>query len=139
MRQVWTVGATNITVQYRYWVLLFQLPTLSPCFAVQTVIFSQNSGQRSGQQAVSEAALSTSLVHPNVVATYSFSMKPIQAALPGKEALQIEGGDQDWKLYLIQVCSMHLCICTRLQAKMRLRCEATCGCQDLFLDLSGAM
>lgn len=56
---------------------------------------------------MSEAALSTSLVHPNVVATYSFNMKPIRAALPKKEeALQIEGGDQDWKLYLIQVCIM---------------------------------
>ena len=30
-------------------------------------------------------------------------MKPIRSAVPRKEALKIEGGDQDWKLYLIQV------------------------------------
>ena len=77
--------------------------TLPPCLPYQTVVFSQNCGRRSGQQAVSEAALSSSIVHPNVVATYSYSMKPIRSAVPGKEALQIEGGDQDWKLYLIQV------------------------------------
>ena len=52
---------------------------------------------------MSEAALSSSIVHPNVVATYSYSMKPIEAAMPGKEAIQIEGGNRDWKLYLIQV------------------------------------
>ena len=69
----------------------------------QTVVFSQNCGRRSGQLAVSEAALSSSIVHPNVVATYSYSMKPIRSAVPRKEALQIEGGDQDWKLYLVQV------------------------------------
>ena len=80
-----------------------QHPNLPPCLPYQTVVFSQNCGRRSGQQAVSEAALSSLIVHPNVVATYSYSMKPIRSAVPRKEALQIEGGDQDWKLYLIQV------------------------------------
>lgn len=66
------------------------------------MIFSQDRAQR----AITEAALSSSLVHPNVVATYHHSIKPVRAVAPpgGKGAVEIEeveGGD--WKLYLIQV------------------------------------
>ena len=92
------------------------------CLVAQTSVFSQDNGQR----AVSEAALSISMVHPNVVATYSYNMKPIQDALSSrKDALQIEGGNRDWKLYLIQVraaiqrAAIHLsCCCQSIEASL---------------------
>lgn len=54
-----------------------------------------------------EAAVTSSIAHPNVVATYHYDITPVrQADLVGLRGLQISaspGMQLDWKLYLIQV------------------------------------
>ena len=54
---------------------------------------------------VTEAALSSSVVHPNVVATYHYDIKQVKnkaMATPG--GLQIEDASEaDWKLFLVLV------------------------------------
>ena len=78
----------------------------------QTVLFSRSSfGAPSGieKRIVTEAALSTSVVHPNVVATFHYDIKQVKQRSDfgvGVEpsALQIEDATgSDWKLFLVQV------------------------------------
>eukprot|EP00798_Chlamydomonas_sp_ICE-L_P005356 gene5356-5573_t len=89
--------------------------------AVKTVLFSDKRRVKvdadgripAGSQemrAVTEAAVCTSVVHPNVVSTYHYDIKMVQIA---EDDPQTEGGfvvqDQcpqtDWKLFLVQLFS----------------------------------
>ena len=70
---------------------------------LQTVLFNQG-GSSSDRRVVTEAALSSSVVHPNVVSTYHYDIKPVKAKVADSGSLQIEHGSPgDWKLFLVQV------------------------------------
>jgi len=69
--------------------------------AVKTVMFSEPQGseineplaQRVQQRAIMEAAVCTSVMHPNVVATYHYDLTP---------SGEVNGQACEWKLYLVQ-------------------------------------
>lgn len=74
--------------------------------AVKTMLFSQNDGSRQ-ENAIVEAALASSVVHPNVVSVYHYDMKPIEVkpeARGNPDTLHIEhqNGQMDWKMYIVQ-------------------------------------
>ncbi|GAX73135.1 hypothetical protein CEUSTIGMA_g588.t1 [Chlamydomonas eustigma] len=81
--------------------------------AVKTVLFASKQGGNDApeRRAVIEAAVSTLVVHMNVVATYHYDIKPVKMVTGGSSSsLQIEeNGKSDWKLYLVQeLCSASL-------------------------------
>ena len=75
--------------------------------AVKMVLFSNQQGGANApeKRAVMEAAVSSSVVHPNVVATYHYDIKQVRAVAATKGSIQIEesASPSDWKLYLVQV------------------------------------
>ena len=85
--------------------------------AVKSLLFTSHSLDVAGdktQGVLMEAALSKSISHPNVVATYSCDLKPVTADLTaagggggsGGVGLQVSTKDKvftDWRLYIIQV------------------------------------
>ena len=74
--------------------------------AVKTMLFSERDGLRQ-DKAVMEAAVASSVVHPNVVCVYHYDIKPVHAsATHGSiNALCIEEQMTrvDWKMFLVQV------------------------------------
>ncbi|GAX73134.1 hypothetical protein CEUSTIGMA_g587.t1 [Chlamydomonas eustigma] len=75
--------------------------------AVKTVLFSNKSGQKDApdKRAVMEAAVCTSIVHPNVVATYHYDIKAVRAEQQqdaGSIVIEDDVQESDWKLYLVQ-------------------------------------
>ena len=80
-----------------------------PCLFTQTVLFNQSPslfGKAAAEQgrAITEAAVSSSVVHQNVVSTYHYDITAIKAKTTGTGSLQIEDGSPgDWKLFLVQV------------------------------------
>ena len=80
--------------------------------AVKTVLFSHTKGSGNGpeKRAVMEAAVASTIVHPNIVATYHYDIKRIRAVQGKDGAIQIEDSSRsDWKLYLIQVSAALNC------------------------------
>ena len=75
--------------------------------AVKMVLFSNQQGGANApeKRAVMEAAVSSSVVHPNVVATYHYDIKQVRAVAAAEGSIQIEesASPSDWKLYLVQV------------------------------------
>ncbi|GAX74902.1 hypothetical protein CEUSTIGMA_g2348.t1 [Chlamydomonas eustigma] len=74
--------------------------------AVKTVLFSQQDCARQ-EKAIVEAALATSVIHPNVVSVYHYDIKPVTSSttLGSLSALHIEEGEmgpKDFKMYLVQ-------------------------------------
>ncbi len=90
--------------------------------AVKTILFQESSYSR--RVALQEAALSKSISHPNIVATYAVDARPIGVIRPRRSSAagQAPGGGgamatststssgersmadiQDWRLYIIQV------------------------------------
>ena len=56
---------------------------------------------------VTEAALSSSVVHPNIVSTYHYDIKSVKAKVADYGSLEIEHGSPgDWKLFLVQVWTL---------------------------------
>lgn len=51
--------------------------------AVKTITFQDQmvGGEKAQQTAIMEAAISSSLAHPNVVATYSYDIKPLRVSM----------------------------------------------------------
>jgi len=84
--------------------------------AIKTVMFSEaqdatgsGSGSRVAahpqQRAIMEAAVCTSVMHPNIVTTYHYDIVPVCAGveLKGSNGTTInQGTTSDWKLYLVQ-------------------------------------
>jgi len=74
--------------------------------ACKRLIFSQLSGLHTdaGRRSVlQEAALNASLSHPNIVATYSYDMRPLGAGKgAGDAATARPQGITDWQLFIIQ-------------------------------------
>lgn len=82
--------------------------------AVKTVLLSQHDPGLQ-EKALMEAALSSSVVHPNVVSIYHYDLKPVAAtATHGtlQSSLRIDDGDSapvDWRMYLVQeLCQISL-------------------------------
>jgi serine/threonine protein kinase len=78
--------------------------------AVKTVTFQDRTSgsQKSQQRAMLEAAITSSISHPNVVSTYSYDIQPLNAS-----SAQTRGGwhvassvplqmATDWKLFIVQ-------------------------------------
>eukprot|EP00955_Chlamydomonas_euryale_P084364 363954-Chlamydomonas_euryale.AAC.8 len=59
--------------------------------------------QRVQQRAIMEAAVCTSVMHPNVVATYHYDLTP---------SGEVNGQACEWKLYLVQVNGGYRELCT---------------------------
>jgi hypothetical protein len=80
---------------------------LPPAFLLlQTVLFTNKQGASDApeKRAVMEAAVSSSVVHPNVVSTYHYDIRAVQTvAKEGALQIEDEGQATDWKLYLVQV------------------------------------
>ncbi|CAD7699857.1 unnamed protein product [Ostreobium quekettii] len=80
--------------------------------AIKTVVFQdlEDVTSRPRQRAVLEAAISSSVAHRNIVQTYSYSFKRLEATTiqpPEKRKHRIintesMGGTVDWKLYIVQ-------------------------------------
>ena len=72
----------------------------------QTVLFTNKQGLKDApeQRAITEAAVCSSVVHPNVVSTYHYDIRAVQT-IEQEGTLQIDDDGQptDWKLYLVQV------------------------------------
>lgn len=68
--------------------------------AIKTITFQDKvfGGDKAQSKALMEAAISGSILHPNLVATYSHDLKPLQS--PGMASTNMVS---DWKLYIIQV------------------------------------
>ncbi len=68
--------------------------------AIKTITFQDKvfGGDKAQSKALMEAAISGSILHPNLVATYSHDLKPLQS--PGMASANMVS---DWKLYIIQV------------------------------------
>jgi hypothetical protein len=69
--------------------------------AVKTVVFqnSASGGEKAQKRAITEAAITTSVSHPNVVATLSYDLQPLQArgAAPGNFEVSGSGHEvTDW-------------------------------------------
>ena len=76
--------------------------------AVKTVLFAdERFGSKGGyeRRVITEAALASSIVHPNVVAAYHYDIKRVKTVQARRGAMQIEDSTTptDWKLYLVQV------------------------------------
>eukprot|EP00195_Chlamydomonas_chlamydogama_P016146 CAMPEP_0202891888 /NCGR_PEP_ID=MMETSP1392-20130828/1814_1 /ASSEMBLY_ACC=CAM_ASM_000868 /TAXON_ID=225041 /ORGANISM="Chlamydomonas chlamydogama, Strain SAG 11-48b" /LENGTH=1173 /DNA_ID=CAMNT_0049575753 /DNA_START=288 /DNA_END=3809 /DNA_ORIENTATION=+ len=73
--------------------------------AVKTVLFTEkHTGKHDApqQRAVMEAAVSSSVVHPNVVCTYHCDIKAVRT-VPSSGSIRIDDEQPtDWKLYLVQ-------------------------------------
>eukprot|EP00798_Chlamydomonas_sp_ICE-L_P025912 gene25912-11588_t len=84
--------------------------------AVKTLLFSDHGDQNTGsqQRAVMEAAVCSSVVHPNVVCTYHYDITPVQTAgdrghLSSMQIVEEKRNPIDWKMYLVQeLCSISL-------------------------------
>mmetsp|Transcript_8894 Transcript_8894/g.26992 ORF Transcript_8894/g.26992 Transcript_8894/m.26992 type:complete len:491 (-) Transcript_8894:807-2279(-) len=102
--------------------------------AVKTVVFSENNGAgmsthtakarvaaQPQQRAVMEAAVCTSVMHPNVVATYHYDIVAVQDNKEGgATAVAAARPATDWKLFLVQeYCNASLqdAMCTKLLHK----------------------
>jgi hypothetical protein len=61
--------------------------------AVKTVVFQDRAagGEKAQKRAITEAAITTSVSHPNVVATLSYDVQPLQAR-GGSGALLVSSG-----------------------------------------------
>ena len=77
----------------------------NPLGRFQTVLFNQSgSGEAPDRRVVTEAALSSSVVHPNIVSTYHYDIKSVKAKVADYGSLEIEHcSPGDWKLFLVQV------------------------------------
>eukprot|EP00803_Ostreobium_quekettii_P009013 evm.model.scf_600EXC.1 EVM.evm.TU.scf_600EXC.1 scf_600EXC:18956-22639(+) len=78
--------------------------------AIKTVVFQdlEDAGGRQKQRAVLEAAISSSVAHKNIVHTYTYSFKRLEAeTLTPLERVEeahtrVDLGTVDWKLYIVQ-------------------------------------
>lgn len=77
--------------------------------AVKTVLFTEHTSVQGKvpekPRAIMEAAVSTAISHPNLVATYFYDMKPITHDYESGEGLQVSpptNATKDWKLFLVQ-------------------------------------
>eukprot|EP00803_Ostreobium_quekettii_P000291 evm.model.scf_158.3 EVM.evm.TU.scf_158.3 scf_158:21217-34323(-) len=78
--------------------------------AVKTIVFCGESNKDFHQQAIREVAITSGLAHPNVVCTYSYDIKRLQAGslegrmgpLKNKSDINILDSYVDWKLFIIQ-------------------------------------
>ncbi|KAI8469769.1 MAG: hypothetical protein J3K34DRAFT_512345 [Monoraphidium minutum] len=85
--------------------------------AVKTVVFQDKAagGEKAQKRAITEAAITSSISHPNVVATLSYDLQPLAAPAGGGAALRVgaavgpaagrgaaEGEVPEWKLFLVQ-------------------------------------
>ena len=73
--------------------------------AVKTVLFTNKQGLKDApeQRAITEAAVCSSVVHCNVVATYHYDIRAVQTVEEGTLQIDDGGHPTDWKLYLVQV------------------------------------
>jgi hypothetical protein len=77
--------------------------------AIKTVLFSEGGALAAQQRAITEAAVCTSVAHPNVVATYHYDIMPVGQHAPSQGGLVVEDMTKgqkavtnDWKLFLVQ-------------------------------------
>ncbi|KAI8472037.1 MAG: hypothetical protein J3K34DRAFT_520076 [Monoraphidium minutum] len=75
--------------------------------AVKTVVFQDRAagGEKAQTRAITEAAITASVSHPNVVATLSYDLQPLAAhGGGGLSVFGAPGSEQvsDWKLFLVQ-------------------------------------
>lgn len=77
--------------------------------AVKTLLFRDNKfgGEVVRRRCLNEAAICATLHHPNVVSTYSHSVKALSGdtgrVLQPEEQASAKHEVRDWKLYIIQV------------------------------------
>ena len=71
--------------------------------AVKTITFQDRmvGGDKGQNTAIMEAAISSSMAHPSVVATYYHEVKPMK--VEGMDTAIAAGMVTDWKLYIVQV------------------------------------
>ena len=71
--------------------------------AVKTITFQDRvvGGEKGQNTAIMEAAISSSMMHPNIVTTYYHEVKPMK--VDGVEVANSTGMITDWKLYIVQV------------------------------------
>jgi len=70
--------------------------------AVKTINFQDRiiGGDKGQNAAIMEAAISSSMSHPNVVATYYHEIKPMR--VEGMKVADSADMVMDWKLYIVQ-------------------------------------
>ena len=84
--------------------------------AVKTLTFQDQGnviGDKGRNTAIMEAAISSSMSHPNVVATYYHEIKPMK--VEGMEGAETAGMIADWKLYIVQARACLKSVCKPMQ------------------------
>jgi hypothetical protein len=85
--------------------------------AVKTITFQDKlvGGEKGQHTAIMEAAISSSMAHPGLVATFTYDVKPMK--VEGMDVKSSPTMVTDWKLYMVQVntstrvASRLLCAC----------------------------